>query len=60
MSDPSHFKKYMANGDYYHDFLIFFQKEMEKKGWKNVVNEYLFDPNNEIAQEVFIRMFAGK
>lgn len=58
MSDPSHFKQYLGNEKYYHDFLIFFQKEMDKKGWQNVVNEYFF-AQNEIAETVFIRMFAG-
>ncbi|RFU33437.1 hypothetical protein B7463_g2875, partial [Scytalidium lignicola] len=58
MSNPSHFKQYLGNEKYYRDFLIFFQNEMEKKGWQNVVNEYLFD-QGEIAQEVLIRMFAG-
>ncbi|KAH8805934.1 hypothetical protein F5884DRAFT_823493 [Xylogone sp. PMI_703] len=58
MSDPSKFKKYLGDGKYYHDFLVFFQNEMEKNGWENTVKKYLFD-GSEIAETIFVRMFAG-
>lgn len=34
MHDPAKFKKFLGNEDRYHDFLIFFQGEMNEKGWK--------------------------
>ncbi len=59
LSNPSNFKKYLGQERYYHDFLIFFQDEIEKKGWQAVVNEYVFK-GDERAEEMLIRMYAGK
>lgn len=42
MADPAKFKKYLGQGERYHDFLVFFQKEMEAKGVDGVLNEYIF------------------
>ena len=58
MSNPEHFKKYLGNEKYYHSFLVFFQQEMEKKGWENVLNEYVFKGNDR-ADNILVRMFAG-
>jgi hypothetical protein len=58
MSDPENFKKYFDQEKYYQDFLVFFQGEMEKKGWENVLNEYVF-AGDERADEVFARLYAG-
>ncbi|KAE8449639.1 hypothetical protein EG329_007969 [Mollisiaceae sp. DMI_Dod_QoI] len=58
MSDPAHFKKYLGKEKYYHDFLLFFQSEMEKKGWEKTLNEYLF-ADDERAHDVLGRMYAG-
>jgi hypothetical protein len=59
MSDPENFKKYFNQEKYYHDFLVFFQGEMEKKGWEKVLNEYVF-AGDERADEIFSRLYAGK
>ncbi|KAG4438314.1 hypothetical protein IFR05_006201 [Cadophora sp. M221] len=58
MSNPEHFKKYLGNEKYYHDFLVFFQKEMESKGMENVLNEFLF-AENEKADDLLGRMHGG-
>jgi hypothetical protein len=58
MSDPSQFKKYLQKEKHYNDFLAFFQKEMEKKSWQDVLNEYVF-AGDERADDMFGRMFAG-
>jgi hypothetical protein len=58
MALPGHFQKYMAQEKYYHDYVIFFQKEMEAKGWENVLNEYLFS-GTEQADDLLTRLFAG-
>jgi len=59
MSNPEHFKQYLGKEKYYHDFLAFFQEEMESKGWENVLNEYVF-AGDERADDLLGRMYAGK
>jgi hypothetical protein len=58
MSNPENFKKYFGQEKYYHDFLVFFQGEMEKKGWENVLNEYVI-AGDERAEEILGRLYAG-
>ena len=58
MSNPEHFQKYLGKEKYYGDFLIFWQSEMEKKGWESVLNEYLFAGDNK-ADDLLTRMYAG-
>ncbi|RDL40920.1 uncharacterized protein BP5553_00899 [Venustampulla echinocandica] len=58
LRSPATFSKYLGSGKYYHPFLLFFQREMEDKGWENVLNEYLF-AGNERADNMLGRMFAG-
>jgi len=53
-----HAKKYLGQEKYYPDFLRFFQKEMEKDGWENVLKEYVFK-DDEAADDMFARLFAG-
>ncbi len=58
MSKPESFKKYLGKEKYYPDFLVFFQGEMEKNGWENVLNECLF-AGDEKADDLLGRMYAG-
>ncbi len=58
MANPENFNKYLGKEKYYHDFLVFWQNEMEKKGWENVLNEYVFSLN-ERADDLLGRVFAG-
>lgn len=58
MHDPERFKTYLGHEKHYHDFLVFFQKEIESKTWQNVLNEYLF-ANDERANDMLCRLYAG-
>ena len=58
MHDPARFKTYLGQEQYYPDFLIFFQQEMETKGWEAVVDEYVFR-GDERADDMLVRLFAG-
>ncbi|KAF1928300.1 uncharacterized protein M421DRAFT_420851 [Didymella exigua CBS 183.55] len=58
MHNPDRFKTYLEKEEYYHDFLVFFQKEIEKKTWQKVLNEYLF-ARNERADDLLARLYAG-
>jgi hypothetical protein len=53
-----HAKKYLGKQQYYPDFLRFFQGEIEKTGWEEVVREYVFK-GDEAADAMFDRLFAG-
>lgn len=50
--------KYLGRGQYYPDFLAFFQREIESKGWEAVVAEYLFS-GSEAAEDLLVRLYAG-
>lgn len=58
LSNSEHFKKYLGKGEYYHDFLVFWQNEFEKKGWENVMNEYVFS-GGERADDILGRFYGG-
>ena len=58
MSDPEHFQKYLGKEKYYRDFLIFWQNEIERKGWEIVLNEHVF-ADNEKADDLLARLYAG-
>lgn len=58
MSNPELFKKYLAKEKYYKSFLVFWQGEIEKKGWENVLNEYVF-AGGEMADDLLTRFYAG-
>ncbi|KAF2803118.1 uncharacterized protein BDZ99DRAFT_427605 [Mytilinidion resinicola] len=58
MHDPDRFKSYLGKEKYYRDFLVFFEKEIEQKGWENVLNEYVF-AGDERAEDLLVRMYAG-
>jgi hypothetical protein len=58
MHEPERFKTYLGDEKYYHDFLVFFQKEIELKSWQDVLNEYVF-ANDERADDMLVRMFSG-
>ena len=58
MRNTESFKKYLGKEKYYHSFLVFFQGEMERKGWEAVLNEYLFAGDGK-ANNLLGRMYAG-
>ncbi|KAF2646786.1 hypothetical protein P280DRAFT_388210 [Massarina eburnea CBS 473.64] len=58
MHQPERFKTYLGNEEYYRDFLVFFQGQIEKLGWEDVLNEYVFK-GDERADDMLVRMFSG-
>ena len=59
MHVPEKYKSYLGKEKYYHDFLAYFKEEIDKKGWQNVLNEYMFK-GDEKADDMLVRMFSGK
>ncbi|CAF9922935.1 MAG: hypothetical protein HETSPECPRED_005195 [Heterodermia speciosa] len=41
LNDYKKFQQYLGNEKYYHDYLVFFGREIDKKGYEKVINEYL-------------------
>ncbi|KAF2496682.1 hypothetical protein BU16DRAFT_458022 [Lophium mytilinum] len=58
MHGPERFKSYLGDEKYYRDFLVYFEKEIEQKGWENVLNEYVF-AGDERAEDLLVRMHGG-
>lgn len=58
LTTPENFKKYLGNQKYYPDFLVFFQDQIEEKGWENVLNQYIF-AGDELADDMLGRLYAG-
>jgi hypothetical protein len=58
MHEPDRFRTYLGDEKYYHDFLVYFQKEIDTKGWEKVLNEYLF-ANDDRANDMLSRLYAG-
>jgi hypothetical protein len=50
---------YLGKGKHYAEFLKFFQEEIEAKGWKEVVTEYLLS-EKPVSKDIFARLFAGE
>ena len=59
LGDSAKFLKNLSKPNYYHDYLVFFQREIAEKGYAEVVNEYVFK-GDERANIMFARIFAGK
>ncbi|KAK2763068.1 hypothetical protein FQN54_009701 [Arachnomyces sp. PD_36] len=58
MADREKFKGYLEDEKHYTNFLAFFQREIEKKGVADVLNEHLF-AGDEHADDMLVRVFAG-
>lgn len=58
LHDHEKYRQYLANEKYYHDYLVYFQEEIDRKGYENVINEYLFS-KDERADDMLVRMFSG-
>lgn len=59
MHDPERFKTYLGKENYYYDFLVFFQGEIDKKGWEEVLNEYFFKGDDK-ADDMLVRLYSGR
>lgn len=51
-------KEHLGKGRQYSSFLRFFQGEIEKMGWKEVLLEYLFK-DDERGRDLQSRLFGG-
>ncbi|KAI1103062.1 hypothetical protein F4804DRAFT_333649 [Jackrogersella minutella] len=51
-------KKYVGKEQYYPDFLAFFQNEIDKIGWQEVLKKYMFG-GDEKSEDMLVRMLAG-
>ncbi|MCJ1417686.1 hypothetical protein MMC32_004030 [Xylographa parallela] len=58
LHDSSKFSKYLQNERYYHDYLVFFQEEIDAKGYEEVINEYVLK-SDERAHDMLVRMYSG-
>ncbi|KAF7559043.1 hypothetical protein G7046_g5112 [Stylonectria norvegica] len=50
--------KFLGKGAHYANFLRYFQDEIDKMGWREVVKEYLFKDDAR-SRDLFGRLFAG-
>ncbi|KAF2137187.1 uncharacterized protein K452DRAFT_278799 [Aplosporella prunicola CBS 121167] len=58
MHDPEHFKQHLGDENYYHAYLVFFQQQIQQRGWKDVVQEFIFRGDKR-ANDMLVRLFAG-
>ena len=59
LQDYEKFQKYLGNERYYHDYLLFFHSEIEKKGYQTVIHDYCLK-RDERAIDMLVRLHAGK
>lgn len=58
MSDYAVFKKHLGQAKHFHDYLVFFQGQIDAKGWQQVLNEWLFAGDVK-ADDMLTRLFGG-
>ncbi|KAI1116533.1 hypothetical protein F5Y14DRAFT_407086 [Nemania sp. NC0429] len=58
LKDESFFLEMMKDGSQYANFLAFFEQEINNKGWREVVNEYVFS-RSKIANTLLPLMYDG-
>ncbi|KAL9135551.1 MAG: hypothetical protein Q9175_003259 [Cornicularia normoerica] len=58
LSDEGKFYERIGDITQYTNFLVFFEQQIEKKGWRAVVNEYCFS-RSRIADAVLAHMYVG-
>lgn len=58
LGDPDKFRARMLQLDQYTNFLAFFEREMESKGWQAVVQEYCFS-RTPLAEAMFSQLYEG-
>lgn len=59
LHDYGKFHDYLGYERYYRDYLVFFQGEIETKGYEAVINEYCFKGDSR-ADDMFVRLHAGE
>ncbi|KXS94935.1 hypothetical protein AC579_4484 [Pseudocercospora musae] len=55
---PENFRAHLGPQEHYNDFLHFFSAEIDKKGWQDVLKEYVFS-RSSLADNMLVRMYAG-
>lgn len=58
MADSVAFREFLGKEEHYLDFCEFFEREIEKHGYEEVLQKYLVG-DNEIAKDIFPRMYHG-
>jgi hypothetical protein len=58
LSDETFFRHCIGQEEFYRDFLVFFQKQIDIKGVGSVLNKYLFS-RKQNAELMFARLFAS-
>lgn len=58
LHDREKFREYLENEKNYHAFLVFFEDEIELKGYQAVINEYCLK-GDERADDMLGRLYAG-
>lgn len=53
-----HAQAYLGKEKHYPNFLAFFQREIDAKGWEAVLSEYLF-AGTPSADDLLVRLYAG-
>lgn len=53
-----HASAYLGKEQHYPDFLAFFQREIEAKGWEAVLGEYVL-AGTDSADDLLVRLYAG-
>ncbi|PNY26018.1 Oxidoreductase AflY [Tolypocladium capitatum] len=51
--------KYLGKGRHFADFLAFFQRDIEHRGWRAVLTEYVFDDASLRSADLRGRLFEG-
>ncbi|KAI1456592.1 hypothetical protein F4805DRAFT_431801 [Annulohypoxylon moriforme] len=57
LEDPTVFDQCLGNGDYYADFLRFFEGKIAEQGMQGVIKEYVLK-GDERANDIFCRMYT--
>ena len=59
LRDRAKWDQYLGKEKYYSSFLVFFQQEINEKGWEEVLKQCLFS-QTEHSDDLLVRMFGGK
>lgn len=58
LKDYSNASAYLGKGKHYADFLKYFQAEIDKVGWQEVLLEHVFKDDAK-SHDLFARLYAG-
>jgi hypothetical protein len=55
LHDSQKFKTHLGSGKDYNNFLAFFQQEVEKTSWQEVLQKYIY-AGDEVSDDMFVRL----